>query len=248
MTARSTVLADELDRFGAIAEQWWDPAGKFRPLHELNPARVAFVRDHLAAWFGRDARERECLRDLSVLDLGCGGGLISEPLARAGARVTGIDAEKKSIAIARVHAQAAGLDIDYQCTNPENLAALGQRFDAVVSLEVIEHVADVDAFIGACAELIRPGGALVLATLNRTAKSLLLAKIGAEYLLRWLPIGTHDWRKFLKPSELAAHLRRHRLELGDVAGFEYDVASGVWSVGRDLAVNYAVFATKPFAG
>ncbi len=237
-----TASAGEIERFARIAQAWWDPDGAYRALHRLNPLRGAYVRDHLCRHFGRDVAAARPLAGLTVVDIGCGGGLLSEALARMGAAVVGIDAEPESIGVASAHAAQAGLAIDYRVALPEDLAAAGERFDAVVSMEVIEHVADVDAFAAAARALVRPEGAVIVATLNRTVKSLALAKVGAEYLLRWLPIGTHDWRKFVKPSELAALFRRNRLALRDVAGFEYDVVRGRWTLSRDLAVNYAAFA------
>ncbi len=237
-----TASDEEIERFARIARAWWDPDGAYRALHRLNPLRAAYARDHLCMHFGRDVAAEQPLADLRIVDIGCGGGLLSEALARMGASVIGIDAEAELVDIASAHAAGEGLAIDYRVVLPEDLAAAGERFDAVVSMEVIEHVADLSAFTAAVRALIRPDGALVVATLNRTLKSLALAKIGAEYLLRWLPIGTHDWRKFVKPSELAALFRRHRLALCDLAGFEYDVLNGTWALSDDLAVNYVAFA------
>jgi 2-polyprenyl-6-hydroxyphenyl methylase/3-demethylubiquinone-9 3-methyltransferase len=239
-----TVAADEVARFAAVAEAWWDPDGEFRPLHRLNPVRVAYVRDQLAAHFGGDRDGARPLAGLAVLDIGCGGGLVAEAVARFGAKVTAIDAEKTSIGIAQAHARAAGLRIRYRCAAPEDLVSEGQSFAAVLGLEVIEHTADPDAFVAAAAALVGPGGAVVLATLNRTLKSLALAKIGAEYVLRWLPPGTHDWNRFLRPSELAAMLRRHRLELRNLTGMTYQPLTDQWSLGSDLAVNYLALAVK----
>lgn len=235
---------EELARFAAVAEAWWDPDGEFRPLHRLNPVRVAYMRDRLADHFGRSRRAIRPLSGLSALDVGCGGGLVSEPLSRLGARVTGIDAEAASIRIARAHADRVGAEVAYRCAVPEQLAAEGARFDIVVSMEVVEHVADLDAFIGACAGMLPPGGAFVAATLNRTVKALALAKIGAEYILRWLPPGTHNWRKFVRPAELAAALRRHGVELLDVTGMTYNPLVDRWTLGTDVSVNYLVFAVK----
>ncbi|MFO1128965.1 MAG: bifunctional 2-polyprenyl-6-hydroxyphenol methylase/3-demethylubiquinol 3-O-methyltransferase UbiG [Rhodospirillales bacterium] len=237
-----TASDQEIDRFARIANAWWDPDGAFRALHRLNPLRAAYVRDQLCRHFGREIGADRPLAGIRIIDVGCGGGLLSEALARMGATVVGIDAEVESIGIATAHAAQEGLAIDYRLALPEDLAAAGERFDAVVSMEVIEHVADVAAFTAAVRALVRPEGAVVIATLNRTLKSLALAKIGAEYVLRWVPIGTHDWRKFVKPSELATVFRRNRLALGDLAGFEYDVLGGTWTLSRDLAVNYVAFA------
>lgn len=238
--------ADHVDvaRFEAIAAEWWDPAGKFRPLHQLNPLRLAYIRDRLGEYCGIEVTGEKPLAGLRVLDVGCGGGLVSEGLAALGASVTAIDASATSVAVARHHAGESGLAVDYICAVPEDLAAQGLTFDAVVAMEVVEHVADLDAFIAAIAALTRPSGAVLLATLNRTLKSLMLAKIGAEYVLRWLPVGTHDWRRFLRPSELARALARHRLRLVDARGMTYDPLAGRWSMSRDLAVNYIGCAVK----
>lgn len=242
----ATASADEIARFAAIADAWWDPAGEFRPLHQLNPTRIAYTRDAVARQYGRDPLGPRPLRGLGILDVGCGGGLLAEPLTRLGAQVTGIDADAKGVKVAEAHARMVGLDIHYRCCPPETLVAEGAAgdYDAVVSMEVIEHVSDPDAFLVACATLVRPGGVVVLATLNRTIKSLALAKIGAEYVLRWLPAGTHDWRKFMRPSELAAGLRRAGLTLTDITGMSFNPLTGTWSLSRDLDVNYLVTAVR----
>lgn len=234
----------EIGRFAAIADSWWDPDGKFRPLHKLNPVRVEFVRDRLAGHFGRDPLARGCLDGLRVLDVGCGGGLLCEPLARLGATVTGIDATEQSIDVARAHAEQSGLDIDYRHETVEDLVAAAERFDAVVCLEVVEHVTAPGPFVADCCTLVRPGGALALSTLNRTAKAFAFGIVGAEYVLRWLPRGTHQWRKFLRPSELARFLRQGGARVEEIAGVSYDVLIDSWRLGRDLSVNYMVFASK----
>lgn len=239
----STVSTDEIDRFRRIAASWWDPEGKFRALHRMNPLRAAYVRDRLSEHFGLDAASDQPLAGLAVIDIGCGGGLLSESLVRFGASVVAIDAEAESVRIAETHAHEQGLAIAYRCAAAEDLLREGLRFDAVVTMEVVEHVADLPAFIHVAAGLLRPGGALVVATLNRTMKSLALAKVAAEYVLGWVPPGTHDWRKFVRPSELATLLRAEGLHLADVKGFLYDVGKDEWSLGRDPAVNYVVFAT-----
>ena len=243
----TTVDPAETARFGAIAAEVWDPHGKFRPLHQLNPARLQFLRDHLTEHFGGDRAAARPLEGLSIVDVGCGGGILTEPLARLGATVVGIDAAGENIAVAAAHAADAGLDIDYRSTTAEALAEMGARFDAVIAMEIVEHVSDVGLFLGATAALVRPGGAFGIATLNRTVKSLLLAKIGAEYILRWLPAGTHDWRRFLKPSEIAAHLRRSGLTVRDATGVVYSPLTDEWLLSKDLDVNYMMFATKPAA-
>jgi len=235
----------EIERFSTLAETWWDPKGSMAPLHRLNPARLGFLRQTIVTHFGRDAKSLTPFGGLRILDIGCGGGLISEPLARLGATVTGLDAAEANIEVARAHARGADLTIDYRQASAEELAAAGKRFDAVLALEVVEHVADVDAFLAAAATLVRPGGAFIASTLNRTPKSLLLAIVGAEYMLRWLPRGTHRWDRFLRPSEFAAHLRRQGLRTLEIRGLVYDLLTGEWRLGRDLGVNYLVFAARP---
>ena len=241
----STVDAREIAQFAAIADAWWDEEGAFKPLHRLNPVRLRYIRDNLCAHFGLDSEAPKPLAGLRLADVGCGGGLLCEPLTRMGATVTGIDAAEEGIAAARAHAEAVGLEIDYRAATAESLVAAGESFDAIISMEVLEHVADVDAFLAACRDLTRPGGALALSTLNRTPKSYLMAIVGAEYVLRWLPRGTHDWKKFIRPSELAAALRRQGLEMTDLTGIEYSPLADRFSLGDDLGVNYLAFATWP---
>ncbi|EKE72148.1 bifunctional 2-polyprenyl-6-hydroxyphenol methylase/3-demethylubiquinol 3-O-methyltransferase UbiG [Oceanibaculum indicum] len=241
----STVDAREIAQFAAIADAWWDEEGAFRPLHRLNPVRLRYIRDRLCAHFGRDPEAPKPLNGLRLVDVGCGGGLLWEPMTRMGATVTGIDAAEEGIAAAKAHAASVGLKIDYRAATAESLVAAGESFDAVISMEVLEHVADVDAFLAACRDLTRPGGALALSTLNRTPKSYLTAIVGAEYVLRWLPRGTHNWKKFIRPSELAAALRRQGLDLADLTGIEYSPLADRFSLGRDLGVNYLAFATRP---
>ncbi|MCH2394153.1 bifunctional 2-polyprenyl-6-hydroxyphenol methylase/3-demethylubiquinol 3-O-methyltransferase UbiG [Oceanibaculum sp.] len=241
----STVDAREIAQFAAIADAWWDEEGAFRPLHRLNPVRLRYIRDRLCAHFGRDPEAPKPLNGLRLVDVGCGGGLLCEPMTRMGATVTGIDAAEEGIAAAKAHAASVGLKIDYRAATAESLVEAGESFDAVISMEVLEHVADVDAFLAACRDLTRPGGALALSTLNRTPKSYLTAIVGAEYVLRWLPRGTHNWKKFIRPSELAAALRRQGLELADLTGIEYSPLADRFSLGRDLGVNYLAFATRP---
>jgi 2-polyprenyl-6-hydroxyphenyl methylase / 3-demethylubiquinone-9 3-methyltransferase len=235
----------EIARFSALAAEWWDANGKFRPLHRLNPVRLSYIRDRLCARNGRDPGSLRALDGLEVLDVGCGGGLVSEPLARMGARVTGIDASEKNIATAATHAAEGGLSIAYRAMTVEALAAEGRQFDAVVALEIVEHVADTGLFMRACSEVTRPGGALFFATLNRTAKSFLFAIVGAEYVLRWLPRGTHRWDRFVRPSELADGLSAQGATVVDVTGVTYDPLQDEWRLSRDLAVNYMLYAEKP---
>lgn len=239
----TTLDPEEARRFEALADEWWDPHGKFRPLHNFNPARLGYLRGRLVGHFGRDPLARRPLEGLRLVDLGCGGGLVAEPMARLGASVVGCDAVPANVGAAAAHAAQAGLEIDYRHCLAEDLVAAGESFDVVLALEVVEHVADVPLFLHACRRLLRPGGCLVVATINRTAKSLLLAKIGAEYVLGWLPRGTHDWRRFLRPSEIAAHLRREGLTVRDVTGVTYAPLSNEWRLSADTDVNYMLTAT-----
>ncbi len=241
----SSIDAEEVARFEAMAESWWDTAGPFKPLHRFNPARLSFVRDRAVAHWARDPATLRPLDGLAVVDIGCGGGLISEPLARMGAAVTGIDPSPKNIGTARVHAAQSGLDIDYRAMTAEDLAASGARFDLVMNLEVVEHVADVDGFLAASGTLLKPGGLMICATLNRTLKSLAMAKIGAEYVLRWLPRGTHDWKKFLTPAELSRSIRRAGLSVTALQGVSYKPLKDEWVLTGDTGVNYMVVAVKP---
>jgi 2-polyprenyl-6-hydroxyphenyl methylase/3-demethylubiquinone-9 3-methyltransferase len=243
----ATLDPDEIDRFGRLAGEWWDPRGKFRALHRIGPARLTFLRDQMVRHFGLAAGGLKPLQGLRVLDVGCGGGLICEPLARLGAQVTGLDPAPETIEAARRHAAGQGLAIDYRAGRVEELGAEGQGpgFDAVVCLEVVEHVPDVGAFLKTCAALVRPGGLMLLSTLNRTIKAYLLAIIGGEYILRWLPVGTHQWERFVTPDELARHLRAAGLGPPVVKGLVYNPLADTWSVGGDTDVNYLAAAAKP---
>ncbi|MBM3583100.1 MAG: bifunctional 2-polyprenyl-6-hydroxyphenol methylase/3-demethylubiquinol 3-O-methyltransferase UbiG [Alphaproteobacteria bacterium] len=236
----ATADAAEVARFEALAAHWWDPKGPHGPLHRLNPARLGYVRDALAPL--ADGRDGSPLRGLAVIDVGCGGGLVSEPLARLGAHVTGLDAGAEAIAVARVHAAEQDLAIDYRVGTAEDMVETGARFDAVVALEIVEHVPDLDRFLAACVALTRPEGRIVLSTLNRTARSFALAIVGAERVLRWLPSGTHDWRKFPRPAELARSLRATGARVTDVTGLAYDPSHDAWRLSRDTAVNYLATA------
>ncbi len=240
----STASFEEVARFTSIAETWWDPNGKFRPLHQINPVRIAYIRDFVCAHFDRDPVKTTPLKGLKLLDIGCGGGLLCEPMARLGANVSGIDAGDKNITIAKLHAQQGDLNINYCQQLPEELVKSRETFDLVLNMEVIEHVSDVDAFLAASAALVKPGGVMVLSTLNRTLKAFALAKIGAEYILRWLPVGTHDWRKFVKPSELTRGLRTNGVEVREIKGVVYSPFQDAWSLSKDLDVNYLVSAVK----
>ena len=244
--ARSASVDDsEVAKFAALAESWWDSEGPFRPLHKFNPVRIRFIRDRLAGHFNRDPLAPEPLAGLRLLDIGCGGGLLTEPLTRLGATVVGIDATEKNIRIAALHAEQGGLSIDYRHTTAEALDEAGERFDAVLNMEVVEHVADVDAFLTASGNLVDNGGLMIAATLNRTAKSFALAIVGAEYVLRWLPRGTHDWRRFVRPSELAAGLRHAGMTVTSLTGVVFNPLTGIWSLSeRDLDVNYMAVAVR----
>jgi 2-polyprenyl-6-hydroxyphenyl methylase/3-demethylubiquinone-9 3-methyltransferase len=244
MQEYATVDSEEIDRFAAQAEDWWDPAGSFRMLHRLNPVRLDFIRQYMLGHFGSDASALQPFHGLGLLDIGCGGGLAAEPMARLGFAVTGIDASAEAIAAAQTHADALGLTIDYRVAAAEAVAEAGERFDAVLALEVIEHVADVEAFFASVGALVRPGGAFVGATINRTARSFILAIIGAEYVLRWLPAGTHDWNKFLRPSEFVLGLRRKGIVASQIIGVVYDPRRGEWSLSQDLGVNYMIAAAR----
>jgi 2-polyprenyl-6-hydroxyphenyl methylase/3-demethylubiquinone-9 3-methyltransferase len=239
---RQTVDDGEIERFTRIAEEWWDEKGKFRPLHLINPVRLQYIRDKICTHYRRAPETRESLKELSVLDIGCGGGLLCEPLTRLGADVTGIDAGDKNIKVAALHAEKMGLAVNYQCTTAE---AMQGQYDVVLALEIIEHVADVPAFLRAVTALVKPGGILFMSTLNRTAKSYAMAIVGAEYILRWLPRGTHSWQKFLKPSELCAGLRQEGMQIEHMTGMVFNPFGGGWRLkDSDLDVNYLLTATK----
>ncbi|MTW16057.1 bifunctional 2-polyprenyl-6-hydroxyphenol methylase/3-demethylubiquinol 3-O-methyltransferase UbiG [Rhodoplanes serenus] len=241
----TTVDAAEIARFEALAETWWDPRGKMGSLHKFNPVRLAWVRDAACARFGRDPKRIDALAGLRFLDIGCGGGILSEPLARLGAAVVGADPAVPNIEVAKLHAAKSGLTIDYRNTTAEALAAAGEQFDVVLAMEVVEHVADVPLFVSVCAGMVKPGGLLVAATLNRTLKSWALAIVGAEYVLRWLPIGTHQWDKFVTPQELESALERAGLTVSGESGVIYNPLADRWQLSRDMDVNYMVSAEKP---
>ena len=245
-SANTTVDPAEIERFSRIAGEWWDPTGKFAPLHRLNPVRIGYIRDRAAAHWKRDALSGVPLHGLSLLDIGCGGGLLSEPMARLGARVTGVDAAPRNVAVAALHAEKQGLEIDYRQGAAEALAESGNQFDIVLALEIVEHVADAPLFLKSCGRLVRPGGLLFLSTLNRTAKAWALAIAGGEYILRWLPRGTHDWQKFLKPSEVVNGLSAGGIEAQEIVGVVYSPLSRAWSLNKsDLDVNYMLYGIKP---
>ena len=240
----STVDEAEVAKFSAIAAEWWDPTGKFAPLHKFNPVRLSFIRAEAAAHFGRDAKSLQTFEGLSLLDIGCGGGFLSEPMARLGFAVTGADASEKNIGTARAHAAQSGLAIDYPATTAEALVKEGRQFDVVLNMEVVEHVADVGAYLAACTALVKPGGLTFVATLNKTLKSLALAKIGAEYVLGWLPRGTHDWNRFIPPTELKVSLQQSGLTILKTQGVSFDPLSWNWRLSSDVDVNYMVVARR----
>jgi 2-polyprenyl-6-hydroxyphenyl methylase/3-demethylubiquinone-9 3-methyltransferase len=241
----STVDPDEVARFERLAATWWDPRGKMGVLHKFNPVRLSFIKEAACRRFDRDPKRLDSLSGLRVLDIGCGGGLLCEPLARLGAQVVGADPAAANIEAACRHAAQGGLTIDYRVTTAEALADAGERFDIVLAMEVVEHVADVPLFVKRCAEMVKPGGILVAATLNRTLKSFALAIVGAEYVLRWLPRGTHQWDRFVTPNELEAALERHGLRVLDETGVVYNLFADCWELSADMDVNYMVTAAKP---
>jgi 2-polyprenyl-6-hydroxyphenyl methylase/3-demethylubiquinone-9 3-methyltransferase len=240
----STIDQAEVDRFSAMAREWWNPSGKFRPLHKFNPVRLEYIRDSVCAHFGRDALAESPLKGLRILDIGCGGGLLCEPMARLGADVVGADASETNIEIARIHASQSGLDIDYRATTAEALADAGEMFDVVLNMEVIEHVADVELFATKCAQMVKPGGLMFVATINRTLKAYALAIVGAEYVLRWLPRGTHQYEKLVRPSELESALGKGAMTIIDRCGVTYNPLADRWQKSRDMEVNYMVLAQK----
>jgi 2-polyprenyl-6-hydroxyphenyl methylase / 3-demethylubiquinone-9 3-methyltransferase len=239
-----TVDREEVARFSRLAGQWWNPRGPMAALHKFNPVRLAYIRDRAAAHFGRDPARLDSLSGLRILDIGCGGGILCEPLARLGASVVGADPAETNIAVARRHAAQSGLAIDYRETAAEGLAQAGEIFDVVLAMEVVEHVADVGLFVALAGAMVRPGGLLFVATLNRTAKSFALAIVGAEYILRWLPRGTHQWDKFVTPNELDIAVEQSGLHVADETGVIYNLFADRWQLGNDMDVNYMVVAEK----
>ncbi len=244
-TVSASVDPAEIAHFSSMAATWWDPNSPFKPLHKLNPTRIGYARDSLCQHFNRTPHDDLPLKGLRVLDIGCGGGLLSEPMARLGATMVGADAAEKNIKTAQIHADEMNIDIDYRNITAEELAAAGEKFDAILNMEVIEHVADIPSFLNACHSLLKDDGCMVMSTLNRTAKSWAMAIAGAEYIMRWLPKGTHDWHKFLKPSELARALNNSNFETTDLKGMVYHILSDDWSLDdRDFSVNYLMLVQK----
>ncbi|SFC78568.1 bifunctional 2-polyprenyl-6-hydroxyphenol methylase/3-demethylubiquinol 3-O-methyltransferase UbiG [Tropicimonas isoalkanivorans] len=245
----TTIDPSEIAKFEAMAAEWWDPTGNFKPLHMLNPTRLDYITRQIAAQFDRDLAAEAPFAGLRLLDIGCGGGLLSEPMARLGAEVVGADAAPRNIPVAQIHADQSGLDIDYRHVTAEALAADGEQFDVVLNMEVVEHVADPLAYLTACQQLLKPGGLMICSTINRNAKSFAMAIVGAEWVMRWLPKGTHDWNKFITPSELKDLISRASLTPEDATGFVFNPVTWSWSLSKkDLSVNYVTASTKPDLG
>jgi 2-polyprenyl-6-hydroxyphenyl methylase / 3-demethylubiquinone-9 3-methyltransferase len=244
--AQSTVDPSEVAKFEAMAAEWWDPTGKFKPLHMMNPVRLDYITSQIAAEFSRDLTDNLPFKGLRILDIGCGGGLLSEPMARLGAEVVGADAAERNIPVAQVHAEQSGLKIDYRHTTAEAMAEAGEQFDAVLNMEVVEHVASPIDYLTACHNLLKPGGLMIASTINRNPKSYMVAIVGAERVMRWLPVGTHDWRKFITPAELEELITRAGLRPVDKKGFVFNPITWTWSISsRDLSVNYVTASVRP---
>ena len=239
---KDTINKKEIDKFSKLADEWWDPEGKFKPLHNFNPVRLKYIKDTITKKFGNKSKKLP-LKDIKILDIGCGGGLLSEPLSRLGATVTGIDASNRNIKIAKMHLKKSKLDIDYYCSSPDKFVAK-EKFDVVLNMEIVEHVDNVDFFLFKSSELLKKNGLMFIATLNKTLKSYLLAIIGAEYILKWLPIGTHDWNKFLKPGDLINICKNNSLNLNNLIGVKFDILKNEWIVSEDSSVNYLAQFSK----
>ena len=232
----NTINKKEIEKFSKIAEEWWNPEGKFKPLHKFNPIRISYIKENIIKTFHLELNKTP-LKNIKILDIGCGGGLLSEPMCRLGADVTGIDASDKNINIAKIHSKKNNLRINYICSSPEKLN-VKNKFDVILNMEIVEHVEDVNFFLKSCSNLLKKNGIMFIATLNRTLKSYLFAIIGAEYVLRWLPIGTHEWEKFLKPEELTSELKKNNLKLDRLDGIKFNILTDKWSVSNDKSINY----------
>ena len=232
----NTINKKEIEKFSKIAEEWWNPNGKFKPLHKFNPIRISYIKENIIKTF-KLSQNKTPLKNIKILDIGCGGGLLSEPICRLGATVTAIDASKKNIEIAKIHAKKNNLKINYICTSPEKLKIQNQ-FDVILNMEIVEHVDNVNIFLKSCSKLLKKNGIMFVATLNKTLKSYIFAIVGAEYILRWLPIGTHDWEKFLKPEDLISILKKNSLIIEKVDGMTFNIMTDKWSVSKDKSVNY----------
>ena len=232
----NTINKEEIEKFSKIADEWWNPNGKFKPLHKFNPIRISYIKDSITNIFKINS-ENKPLEKIKILDIGCGGGLLSEPMTRLGADVVGIDASNKNIQVAKLHAKKNKLDIKYICTSPEKFETKN-KFDVILNMEIIEHVEDVDFFLKSCSKLLKKNGIMFVATLNKTLKSYIFAIIGAEYILRWLPIGTHDWEKFIKPNHLIDSLKKHNLKVDKIDGMKFNIIKDEWSISSDKSINY----------
>ena len=239
---KDTINKKEIDKFSKLADEWWDPEGKFKPLHNFNPVRLRYIKDTITKKFGNKFKKLP-LKDIKILDIGCGGGLLSEPLSRLGATVTGIDASDKNIKIAKMHLEKSKLNIDYYCSSPEKFVAK-EKFDVVLNMEIVEHVDNVDFFLLKSSELLKKDGLMFIATLNKTLKSYVFAIIGAEYILKWLPIGTHDWNKFLKPGDLINICKNNSLNLNNLIGVKFDILKNEWIISEDSSINYLAQFSK----
>jgi 2-polyprenyl-6-hydroxyphenyl methylase/3-demethylubiquinone-9 3-methyltransferase len=238
----SSVNKKEIEKFSKMAAEWWDPSGKFKPLHKFNPIRIKYIKENIINNFKLKAKKRP-LDKINILDIGCGGGLLSEPMTRLGANVTGIDASNKNITIAKLHAKKNDLKINYLCSSPEKLK-IKKKFDVILNMEIIEHVEDINFFINSCSKLLKKDGLMFIATLNKTLKSYMFAIIGAEYVLRWLPIGTHDWEKFVRPEDLKKILNKNNLKLEKLDGMNFNIIKDEWSISSDTSINYIVKSIK----
>ena len=246
MSEQATTIDDaEVARFSAIAAEWWSPTGKFRPLHKFNPVRLAYIKEQVCQHFNIDPSKPKPFKGLRILDIGCGGGLLCEPMSRLGAEIVGADASEVNIEVAKIHAQQTGVTVDYRATTSEALAADGEQFDIILNMEVVEHVANVDLFMASCCEMVKPGGLMFMATINRTAKARMLAIFMAEKVLRWLPVGTHEFEKLVKPEELEEAFAKGGMSLLDESGVTYNPVLDRWSKSKDMDVNYMMLATKP---